>query len=177
MDAVSFFLVFLAIVLIGATVWAGAGGPSGIFRRRRPGRPSDGGLADGGLLDGGFEQPVANLPPVLLPAEAAPADVDRVRFSLGLRGYRMDQVDQVLDELRDQLAAKHEEVERLRAALDFEVAEPAAGIPGPGIVPEGGQPGPYGAEPRNAEPAKADDPIAEPPNAESPNRAAAEDGA
>jgi DivIVA domain-containing protein len=177
MDAVSFFLVFLAIVLIGATVWAGAGGPSGIFRRRRPGRPSDGGLSDGGLLDGGFEQPVANLPPVLLPAEAAPADVDRVRFSLGLRGYRMDQVDQVLDELRDQLAAKHEEVERLRATLDSEVAERAAAIPGPGIVPEGGQPGPDGAEPPKAEPPNADDPNAEPPNAESPNRAAAEGGA
>ncbi|PTT67519.1 hypothetical protein DBR22_08750 [Arthrobacter sp. HMWF013] len=66
---------------------------------------------------GGFEQPPANLPPVLLPAEAAPADIDRIRFSLGLRGYRMDQVDQVLDELRDQLAAKDEEVARLRARL------------------------------------------------------------
>jgi DivIVA domain-containing protein len=141
MDAVSFFLVFLAIVLIGATVWAGAGGPSGVFRRRRP--------SNGGLLDGGFEQPVANLPPVLLPAEAAPADVDRVRFSLGLRGYRMDQVDQVLDELRDQLAAKHEEVERLRATLDSEVAQRAAEIPEPETVPEGGEAGPDDAEPPN----------------------------
>jgi DivIVA domain-containing protein len=176
MDAVSFFLVFLAIVLIGATVWAGAGGQTGIFRRR-PGRPSDGGLSDGGLLDGGFEQPVANLPPVLLPAEAAPADVDRVRFSLGLRGYRMDQVDQVLDELRDQLAAKHEEVERLRATLDSEVSERAAGIPGHGIVLEGGEPGPDGAESPNADDPNAEPPNAEPPNAESPNRAAAEDGA
>ncbi|HYH75931.1 MAG TPA: DivIVA domain-containing protein [Arthrobacter sp.] len=108
----SFFLVFLAIVLVGAVVWAGAGRPAGIFRR---GRPS--GARDSGLLDGGFEQPVANLPPVLLPADAAPADVDRVRFSLGLRGYRMDQVDQVLDDLRDQLAAKREEVEQLKARL------------------------------------------------------------
>lgn len=113
MGAVSFFLVFLAIVLIGATVWAGAGGPHGIFRRGRTGA----GLLDHELLGGGFEQPVANLPPVLLPAEAAPADVDRVRFSLGLRGYRMDQVDQVLDELRDQLAAKDQEVERLGKLL------------------------------------------------------------
>lgn len=133
MDAVSYFLVFLAILLIGFAAWAGAGGTSGIFfRRGRSGRDihpglldsgnsgggdSDGAYSDGGLLDGGFEQPVANLPPVLLPAKAGPADVDRVRFSLGLRGYRMDQVDQVLDELRDQLAAKEEELERLRGRL------------------------------------------------------------
>ena len=164
MGAVSFFLVFLAIVLIGATLWAGTGGPRGILRRfRRNGAPDDGApaaetdpattdpagpdptttnpagpdptttnpagpdpattvsagtdLAERGLLTGGFEQPPANLPPVLLPAEASPADIDRIRFSLGLRGYRMDQVDQVLDELRDQLAAKDEEVARLRARL------------------------------------------------------------
>lgn len=166
MGAVSFFLVFLAIVLIGATLWAGTGGPRGILRRfRRDGAPDDGApavetdptttdpagpdptttnpagpdpattvsagtdLAERGLLTGGFEQPPANLPPVLLPAEASPADIDRIRFSLGLRGYRMDQVDQVLDELRDQLAAKDEEVARLRARLlDAErVARPEPG--------------------------------------------------
>ncbi len=111
MDAVSFFLVFLAIVLVGAVLWAGSGRrirrSSGGAGRRVPGGT--------GLLDDGFDQPVANLPPVLLPADAAPADIDRVRFSLGLRGYRMDQVDQVLDDLRDQLAAKTAEAERLRS--------------------------------------------------------------
>ncbi|WP_426225523.1 DivIVA domain-containing protein [Pseudarthrobacter sp. DSP2-3-2b1] len=130
----SFFLVFLAIVLIGATLWAGTGGRRGILRRfRRSAVPATGTddagndvaaapvaggeSPEGGLLFGGFGQPPANLPPVLLPAVAAPADIDRVRFSLGLRGYRMDQVDQVLDELRDQLAAKDDEVARLRARL------------------------------------------------------------
>ncbi|UZX03980.1 DivIVA domain-containing protein [Arthrobacter sp. CDRTa11] len=119
----SYFLVFLAIVLIGVAAWAGAGGKAGtLFSRTRTGTGGSTGLpdeghSDRGLLDGGFEQPVANLPPVLLPAEANPADVDRVRFSLGLRGYRMDQVDQVLDELRDQLAAKEAELERLRTRL------------------------------------------------------------
>ncbi|MDQ0075146.1 DivIVA domain-containing protein [Arthrobacter oryzae] len=109
MDPVSFFLIFLAIVLIGAALFFGADGASGIFRRRR--RP------DGSPLLDGFDEPVASLPPVLLPAEASPADVDRVRFALGLRGYRMDQVDQVLDELRDQLASRDREIERLRAEL------------------------------------------------------------
>ena len=47
---------------------------------------------------------------MLLPAEAEPSDVDRLRFAVGLRGYRMDQVDQVLDELRDQLAAKDRQI-------------------------------------------------------------------
>lgn len=113
----SFFLVFLAIVLVGAVAWASLG------RRAR-------GAGDRPLpvlLDGGFEQSPANLPPVLLPAGAAPEDVDRVRFSLGLRGYRMDQVDQVLDELRDQLAAREQEVEELRARLQAYEKQPAAG--------------------------------------------------
>lgn len=97
MDTVSFFLVFLAIVLVGAALYLGAG------------------LAKGRSIGSGLEQPVANLPPVLLPEDAKPTDVDSLRFALGLRGYRMDQVDQVLDELRDQLQAKDREIERLGA--------------------------------------------------------------
>jgi DivIVA domain-containing protein len=104
---VSFFLVFLAIVLIGVVFWIGRG--------LRSGKTGEGPLPV--LPGGGFEQPPANLPPVLLPAQAAPEDVDRVRFALGLRGYRMDQVDQVLDELRDQLASKQQEIDGLRAVL------------------------------------------------------------
>lgn len=100
-------MVFLAIVLVGAVAWASLGRRS----RGAAGQPLP------ALLDGGFEQPPANLPPVLLPANAAPEDVDSLRFSLGLRGYRMDQVDQVLDDLRDQLTASRREVEELRARL------------------------------------------------------------
>ncbi|WP_159826775.1 DivIVA domain-containing protein [Arthrobacter sp. 9AX] len=103
----SFFLVFLAVLLIGAVLWASVGG--------RPGKK--GGRQLPALLEAGFEEPQANLPPVLLPANAAPQDVDSVRFALGLRGYRMDQVDQVLDELRDQLAASRQEVETLKWRL------------------------------------------------------------
>jgi DivIVA domain-containing protein len=135
MGAVSFFLVFIAVVLIGATIWAGAGGSHSILagvrrimgRGARPAPAADPPGAD--LLYAGFTQPPANLPPVLLPADAGPADVDSVRFSLGLRGYRMDQVDQVLDELRDQLAKKDAELAELRARLlDAErAAGPEAG--------------------------------------------------
>lgn len=119
MDAVSFFLIFVAIALIGAALFFGADSASRIFRRRRSGES---------VLLEGFEEPVASLPPVLLPAEATPADVDRIRFALGLRGYRMDQVDQVLDELRDQIAAKDREIERLRTALDAP-AQPGETVP------------------------------------------------
>jgi DivIVA domain-containing protein len=134
---VSFFLVFLAVVLVGAVLWASLG--------RRPRKSGHRPLP--AVLDGGFEQPPANLPPVLLPARAAPEDVDRVRFSLGLRGYRMDQVDQVLDELRDQLAARQQEVEELRArvlALEEQAAGKPRGNPGDGSaeVPDGGNPVP-----------------------------------
>ena len=107
----SFFLVFLAIALVGAAFLLGTGRASTIFRSRRG---ADGGLR---LLDDGFDQPVANLPPVLLPADVESSDVDRLRFAVGLRGYRMDQVDQVLDELRDQLAARDRKVADLTAEL------------------------------------------------------------
>ena len=62
---------------------------------------------------------------MLLPGEPAPADVDKLRFSLGLRGYRMDQVDEVLDRLRDELAAK-----------DLRIAELVAGTPDTGAAEE-----------------------------------------
>lgn len=112
---VSFFLVFVAIALVGAALWTGLG--------RRPGSGDGAGAVPPAdrplpaLLDGGLPQPPANLPPVLLPAHATAEDVDRVRFSLGLRGYRMDQVDQVLDELRNQLSAREAEIEELRNRL------------------------------------------------------------
>ncbi|WP_346924815.1 DivIVA domain-containing protein [uncultured Arthrobacter sp.] len=108
----SFFLVFLAIALVGAAFLLGTGRASKVFRGRR-------GADDGGLhaFDDGFDQPVANLPPVLLPAEVEPSDVDRLRFAVGLRGYRMDQVDQVLDQLRDQLAARDRQIADLGTEL------------------------------------------------------------
>lgn len=79
----------------------------------------------------GLDRPTANLPPVLLPMDPVPADVDRLRFSLGLRGYRMDQVDEVLDRLRDSLAAKDARIAELEDALD---GVPATGTGAPGAI-------------------------------------------
>ncbi|WP_181038389.1 DivIVA domain-containing protein [Arthrobacter sp. ZGTC131] len=114
MGDVSFFLVFLAIVLIGATALIGTDIGAGLMRKRR---------ARNELIDDGFDEPVASLPPVLLPADAKAADVDHVRFSLGLRGYRMDQVDEVLDDLRDQLASKDAALAAKEAQLASKDAE------------------------------------------------------
>lgn len=67
--------------------------------------------------DDGLQPPVASLPPVLLPEKPQAADVDKLRFALGLRGYRMDQVDEVLDALRDAISAKDQTIADLRAEL------------------------------------------------------------
>jgi DivIVA domain-containing protein len=48
-------------------------------------------------------------------------DIDRLRFSVGLRGYRMQEVDQVLDRLADELAdrdARIRELTEIYAASD-----------------------------------------------------------
>ena len=50
-----------------------------------------------------------------------------MRFSLGLRGYRMDQVDQVLDRLAAELAAKDAQIEELRAQLANPASDQPAG--------------------------------------------------
>ncbi len=45
-------------------------------------------------------------------------DLDRVRLDLAFRGYRMDQVDGVMGRLRQELAARDQEIDRLRAQED-----------------------------------------------------------
>ncbi len=44
-------------------------------------------------------------------------DLDGARFGLAFRGYRMAQVDSVLDRVRDQLLDQEAELETLRAEL------------------------------------------------------------
>ncbi len=61
------------------------------------------------------------------PRGALPADgeldrpaVDGLRFSLALRGYRMDEVDEVLDRLVDELDRRGERISELEARLTEE---------------------------------------------------------
>lgn len=132
---VTYFLIFLAVMLAAAVVLFVVG-------LNKP----DAGSA---VYQDGMAVPVANLPPVLLPDAPEPADVDKLRFSLGLRGYRMDQVDEVLDRLRDELAAKDVRIAELLTS-DAGAPAPAAGegdaavadaadVAGPAVVKELGE--------------------------------------
>ena len=93
-------LLFVAVLVLGGIVFALSG------KRRTSGAPRE---ADRGVLVG-LVEPVPSLPPVLLPAHPRASDIGQVRFAVGLRGYRADQVDEVLGVLGG-------EIERLRAEL------------------------------------------------------------
>ena len=69
-----------------------------------------------GRIRGGLDDPASSLPGRgLPPGPFTLEDVDRVRFSPALRGYRMDEVDDVVDRLVDELRRLEDEVAELRA--------------------------------------------------------------
>lgn len=99
------FLVLIAIVAVGATAFfaVGRGWHGGKRSPRQDPR-----------VVPGLVEPTPTLPPVLLPDHPTASDVGRIRFSLGLRGYRMDQVDEVLDRLAAALAERDELIAELQ---------------------------------------------------------------
>lgn len=54
-------------------------------------------------------EPVRSRPLVRLPEQARARDIDTLHFDTAFRGYRMDQVDDVLDQLQARLAAYEEQ--------------------------------------------------------------------
>lgn len=72
-----------------------------------------------GRITGGLDAPVSSLPARPLPddGEIGPADVERVRFSPALRGYRMEEVDRTLDRLVLELARRDDVISGLRHRL------------------------------------------------------------
>lgn len=95
-------------------------------------------------------QPEASMPDVErdapdigLPADRpmTPDDVDRVRFSVALRGYRMSDVDEALDRLRMEIATRDARIRQLEAEVgadpDDDADIPRADVldSGPGDAP------------------------------------------
>ena len=97
-------------------------------------------LAVGG--GGHMSEPVADRPDLALPGDGllGRRDVDRVRFSVGARGYRMDEVDDVLDRLAHEIDVRERRIAVLEGrepeleegeegeelAADHAIAGPAA---------------------------------------------------
>ena len=80
-------------------------------------------------------------PPTLLPETrlVESEDVDAVRFAVGLRGYRMDEVDDVLDRLAADIAERDARIAQLEAATASapSAAAPAEAPAAPDPAPEG----------------------------------------
>ena len=89
------FLLLLAVAVIGGVVAVALG------------------RVRGGLDAPTVSRPYRGLPETHLVAD----DVDAVQFSLGLRGYRMDEVDAVLGRLAAALADRDDEIRSLRRRL------------------------------------------------------------
>ena len=71
-----------------------------------------------GKIAGGLEEPSTSLPPSGLPdGPVTPEALDAVRFSPALRGYRMEEVDAVLDVLGEELARRDREILQLGQEL------------------------------------------------------------
>ncbi|WP_435836873.1 DivIVA domain-containing protein [Streptomyces albus] len=128
------FLLISLVVVVAAVTLAIVGSGDGSHARERG--------ATGGLAD---------VPPDLLdeplPAErpVTHADVAGLRLAIGLRGYRMDQVDDVLDRLGAELAERDARIAELESTLAGAQAvamgrTPATGrepAPGPAADPDG----------------------------------------
>lgn len=119
-------LLVIAIVLVGGTILLALGRvlPRPVVRRSKGGSESGGrpGSA-GGTVREGMTIPVAQLPPVLLPDVPSARDVDALRFGLGFRGYRVDQVDEVLDRLAAALQERDATIGDLQRQRESELLE------------------------------------------------------
>lgn len=85
-------------------------------------------LGRGDLLDSN-DSPVTE---VSLPDdELRPVDLEELRFTIAQRGYRMDQVDAVLDRLERELAQRDRRIAELEARLPGKAAprSPASELP------------------------------------------------
>lgn len=81
-------------------------------------------------------------PPVLLPDDrlVASQDVDDVRFAVGMRGYRMDEVDDVLDRLAADIAERDARIADLERHIEAKADAPASAESFADVYDAGGAP-------------------------------------
>jgi DivIVA domain-containing protein len=77
---------------------------------------------------------------VLPPDTVGPPEVERLRFSLAFRGYRMDEVDDVLDRLTAELQARDARIAELQGTEAAVGAAPDTAAPDPVHRPERSEP-------------------------------------
>ena len=87
------------------------------------------GRIDGGL-DAGLGEPTSSLAhePLSPDGPLTDDDIAAVRFDIGIRGYRMNQVDEVIDRLRSELNELRDQVadlERRSEPVGFEPPRPS----------------------------------------------------
>ena len=72
-----------------------------------------------GRVDGSLADPTTTMSHVPLPDDPlTPGDLDGLRFDTGLRGYRMSQVDAVVDRLRREIATLDDQLTQVRGTDD-----------------------------------------------------------
>ncbi len=99
---VTLLFVLLALAVLGIVAAVGAGG-----------------------IRGGLNAPASSLPSRgLPPGEVSAAVLESVRFSPALRGYRMEEVDAVLDRLADELTRREALIAQLRDELRLSQSGP-----------------------------------------------------
>jgi DivIVA domain-containing protein len=93
----------------------------------------------GGPVSGGLPEAEPDRVDDPLPADRplAPADVVAVRLPLGARGYRMAEVDEVLDRLAAELAERDARISELQTALAGAQALAIRADTAPDEAPEG----------------------------------------
>jgi DivIVA domain-containing protein len=115
-------VTLLQILVVLAVVAAVAVVAAGVWRHGDTGAGTAGtgaGAEGHSGVEVGLPEPTSSLPMLQLPADRLTGqDVDRLRFSIGLRGYRMDEVDQVLDRVSAELRSRQAEVDELRERLE-----------------------------------------------------------
>ncbi|POX40528.1 cell division protein DivIVA [Streptomyces sp. Ru73] len=146
-----FLLIALVAVVAVVTLAVIGGGDGGTLREAEPERLHD---------------------PLPADRPCTRADVEEVRLPSALRGYRMNDVDDVLDRLGAELAERDARIAELEAALAGANAAAMGG--GPGLVADE-RPGPV-AEETPAAPDSAPGEGAGPRKPERPGGATAEGG-